>query len=277
MLAAACQLSGTQPPELAEPVPDAAAPDQLPPEPGTVAGAPSGGSPELAVANVSASESAGALRFTVRLSVAVAEPVTVSYATADDTATGGDDYQPAHGTLTFPAESTAAQHVDVPLSDAQGATLARAIATGTIVDDDQRTATVQPLELSSLAVAGSSMYPAFAAGTYHYARTCENSESLQVTARASRGGAAVTLLRANPEDNHTSTGSLDVSVSDGIATYVVHCLPAAFPDIRILHKTDAVSDGLLFVTPEYGLYYEHRHFVAIVDNNGAPTVDCRRP
>jgi chitinase len=44
--------------------------------------------------------------FTVSLEVAVSQPVTVSYATADGTATDGSDYEAASGTLTIPAGQT---------------------------------------------------------------------------------------------------------------------------------------------------------------------------
>jgi hypothetical protein len=44
--------------------------------------------------------------FTARLSFASDQTVTVAYTTADGTATAGDDYLPASGTLTFPPATT---------------------------------------------------------------------------------------------------------------------------------------------------------------------------
>ena len=45
--------------------------------------------------------------FTVTLSAASTQPVTVAYATANGTATAGSDYQGASGTLTFaPGETS---------------------------------------------------------------------------------------------------------------------------------------------------------------------------
>ena len=98
------------------------------------------------------------------LSAASSDEVTVAYATSDGTATGGDDYTAASGTLTFPAGSTASQSVTVTviddavdeaeeetftltLSGAVNATLPRRgnatlAATGTIVDDDDPQVTV---------------------------------------------------------------------------------------------------------------------------------------
>ena len=89
--------------------------------------------------------------FAVTLSAAAGEPVTVDWSTADGTATAGRDYVAASGTLTFAAgetehtievsvlddahdegEETFALH----LSNADGAELADAEATGTIVNSD---------------------------------------------------------------------------------------------------------------------------------------------
>ena len=98
----------------------------------------------------------GTVAFAVHLSVASSDEVTVRYTTADgtgtDAATAGSDYTRASGTLTFAAESTAAQTIVVTIGDdeeaeaaekftvtlsaAQHATIARATATGTITDDD---------------------------------------------------------------------------------------------------------------------------------------------
>ena len=46
---------------------------------------PAAGMPALTVADVTAGEADGVLRFTVSLSAAATEPVTVSYATVDGT------------------------------------------------------------------------------------------------------------------------------------------------------------------------------------------------
>ena len=89
--------------------------------------------------------------FSVTLSAATSETVTVAFATADGTATAAADYQAANGTLTFPAGQTAV-HITVAvigdivreadetfavtLSNPANATLADATATGTITNDD---------------------------------------------------------------------------------------------------------------------------------------------
>ena len=60
----------------------------------------------LTIADASAGEADGVMRFTVSLSVAGGTPVTVAYETEDGSAKAGADYQAAGGRLTFAAEST---------------------------------------------------------------------------------------------------------------------------------------------------------------------------
>ena len=109
--------------------------------------------PALAIADSSATEAAGSVSFTVTLSRPSAERVTVRYATADGTATAGDDYSAVTGgSLTFAAGDTAAtitvtivadgrdepeaETFTVTLSGPRHARLGDATATGTIFDDD---------------------------------------------------------------------------------------------------------------------------------------------
>ena len=108
----------------------------------------------LSVQDATAAEAAGAtVDFTVTLSRASAETVTVDYATSNGTATAESDYTATSGTLTFAADDLS-KTVSVPvlddavdeesetftltLSDAEGGNvhLADATATGTITNDD---------------------------------------------------------------------------------------------------------------------------------------------
>ena len=96
--------------------------------------------------------------FTVRLAQAAAGPVSVQYATSAGTATATADYTTKVGTLTLPA-GTLAGSVKIPIvadglaegtetfsvtlsNPTGGATLGRAVGTGTIIDDDPPTAIV---------------------------------------------------------------------------------------------------------------------------------------
>ncbi len=107
----------------------------------------------LSVADARATEGVdSAVEFAVTLSRAASGTVTVDYATADGTATAGEDYTATSGTLTFAAGETA-KTVAVPvlddahdegeetfrfrLSNAQGAVIADRVAVGTIVNEDR--------------------------------------------------------------------------------------------------------------------------------------------
>jgi chitinase len=91
------------------------------------------------------------LSFDVTLSAASATPVSVDYATSDGTATAGNDYTAASGTLIFAAGQQAQtvmvtinsdknkegdETFTVTLSNPSNATIATASATGTITNDD---------------------------------------------------------------------------------------------------------------------------------------------
>ena len=108
--------------------------------------------PTLSIGDGTAVEGETA-RFTVSLSRASEQTVTVGYRTAGGTAAAGQDFDAAPGTLTF-APGTTGQIVAVPtredaldepdetflltLSNPSGATIRDGTATGTIVDDDVR-------------------------------------------------------------------------------------------------------------------------------------------
>ena len=127
-----------------------------------------------------------------------------------------------------------------------------------------------------LVTGGGAMHPAFNADTHHYALTCSNATTLQVTAEATRDNAQLSLLRADENDTIVRTGSLSASLTvndyhdiaielsdtGGTATYVVHCIPEDFPKFRVLSKTAGATEGLLFVT--------HGVHAIMVDYNGVP-------
>ena len=108
--------------------------------------------PDLEIQDAEVTEG-GIAAFTVTLSSSSEVPVTVSYETIDGTATAGADYTTTSGTLSFtPGQTTkrvevqtlpdtdqeGAESFTVRLSGATGATLTDGVATGTILDDDDR-------------------------------------------------------------------------------------------------------------------------------------------
>ena len=117
---------------------------------GTPAPAPRG-TPALSVADASASEG-GTLAFAVTLAPAAPGAVSVDWATSDGTAKAGLDYTAASGTLVFASgetsktvrvavladeEAEGAETMGLTLSNASGAGLADAAATGTVSDPAQ--------------------------------------------------------------------------------------------------------------------------------------------
>ena len=106
----------------------------------------------LSVADAVATEGDGAVEFTISLDKPSGRAVTARFATADATAVDGEDYVAASGTLTIAAsaletvvtvelrDDTAAEPNEtfkLALSSAENAILAREVAQGTILDDDQ--------------------------------------------------------------------------------------------------------------------------------------------
>ena len=132
----------------------------------------------LSVGNAEAAEGGGNVVFTVSISAAAGEEVTVAYATSDVTATQGQDYTETTGTLTFAANSVASQTISVPvtddavdedeeetftltLSNVQGASLSGGgstlAVTGTITDDDDPAVTASFKQANYSVVEGSTV------------------------------------------------------------------------------------------------------------------------
>ena len=111
--------------------------------------------PELTVDDARAAEDAGVMVFTVSLNAPSALQVTVDYATSDGSATAGEDYNAAEGSLSFmpgDIEQTISvllqedeifegdETLSLTLSNPVNAGLADDAATGTIVNDDDNSA-----------------------------------------------------------------------------------------------------------------------------------------
>ncbi len=107
--------------------------------------------PTIAITDASIDEDKGEISFTVTLSKASKNKVTVEYATADKTAAAGSDYVAASETLTFlPGETQKTISIAliddfdveddetffINLSNATNATITDAQAVGTVVNQD---------------------------------------------------------------------------------------------------------------------------------------------
>ena len=111
---------------------------------------------ELAVSNATASEDDATIDFVVTLDPVSEDTVTVDYATSSGTASAGSDYTAKSGTLTFNANETSKtvaisildddedesdETLTLTLSNADGAEIKDAGATGTITDNDDASST----------------------------------------------------------------------------------------------------------------------------------------
>ena len=159
------------------------------------------------------------LNFTVTLSHAATDTVTVEWATADGTATAGTDYTAGSGRLTFDAGDSsrtvfvtvASDDVDEPdetftvtLSNPSGATIEDGAATGTIRDGDDEpkvTLIVTPNPLD------------------------ENGGVSTVTARLDRASSEATTVTVSVEpvaptveDNYEVSDNLELTIAAGATT-----------------------------------------------------------
>ncbi|WP_369915231.1 putative Ig domain-containing protein [Xanthomonas sp. NCPPB 3005] len=178
--------------------------------------------PSLSIDDVSVNEGNSGTTtatFTVSLSAASGQTVSVNFATADGTATAGSDYVARSGTLTF-APGVTAQGVaitvngdtavepnetfNVGLSGASNASIARATGTGTILNDDA-VVTVSPASLPA-ATAGSAYSQTLSAsgGTAPYSFAV-SAGTLPVGVQLSPGG----VLSGTP----TSSGSFNFTAT----------------------------------------------------------------
>ena len=128
--------------------------------------------PAISLSNATVTEgNAGTVAavFTATLSAPVNQPVTVSYATSNGTATAGSDYVQTTGTITFPANTTTQtltvlvngdavvesnETFNVTLSNPVGAILTAPKAVGTIVNDDGGAVPAAPTNLAAISGTG---------------------------------------------------------------------------------------------------------------------------
>ena len=175
--------------------------------------------PSLVINDVTVNESAGTATFTVTLSAASGQTVTVGYNTSNGTATAGSDYTSATGTLTFiPGQTT--QTITVPINNdttdepnetfyvnlisPTNATISDALGVGTIVDDDA-TPTISSVTAASVLEGGNLVHTI----------TLSNPSSVATTYAYSLGGGTAT---SGVDYNTSVTFSNGVTLSGGILT-----------------------------------------------------------
>ena len=250
---------------------------------------------ELSVDDVSVAEGdsgSTTMQFTVTLDPAAKGEVTVDWATADGTATAGTDYTSGSGSLTFGVGETSktvtvtvtGDTVDEPnetftvtLSSAVGATLVKAVGTGTITDDDDApTVSVSDataVEAADLVFPVSLSHASSRQITVDYAITPDTATSADY-----RGTTSGTVTFAAG----VTTGSITLDLVDDTAdepdeTVTVtlsNPLPSGAATIGTATATGTITDNdvpVVTVAAETGTVREGRDVVFILTRTGLVT------
>jgi hypothetical protein len=187
-------------------------------------------------------------RFTVSLSAPSQSAVTVNYATANGSATAGQDYTAAAGTVTFAAGQTTQQislnvagdrvvepneTFTVTLSSPSGAQLgAASSATATIVNDDLALVSISPANLS---IAEGNSGVASAVFTVSLSAVA----STPVTVRYATG--------STPGNKWSATAGQDYTAASGILTFAAGQTTQQF-SVNVIGDTTAEVDETFAVT-----------------------------
>ena len=225
---------------------------------------PGGTVPDLEIHDAEVTEG-GIAAFTVTLSSSSEVPVTVSYETIDGTATAGADYTTTSGTLSFtPGQTTkrvevqtlpdtdqeGAESFTVRLSGATGATLTDGVATGTILDDDDR--------------------PSLRIGD---ARVTEGGTAEFTVTLSSAATGAVTVSYATVDG--TATAGADYTTTSGMLTFEVNGDRTQRVEVPTLEDDEAEETETFTVqlsAPSGATVADGTGTGTITDNDEAPTI-----
>ena len=225
---------------------------------------PGGTAPDLEIQDAEVTEG-GIAEFTVTLSSSSEVPVTVSYETIDGTATAGADYTTTSGTLSFtPGQTTkrvevqtlpdtdqeGAESFTVRLSGASGATLTDSVATGTILDDDDR--------------------PSLRIGD---ARVTEGGTAEFTVTLSSAATGAVTVSYATVDG--TATAGADYTTTSGMLTFEVNGDRTQRVEVPTLEDDEAEETETFTVqlsAPSGATVADGTGTGTITDNDEAPTI-----
>ena len=231
--------------------------------------------PGLSVADASVAEGdsgSTTMTFTVMLNPAAVSPVTVDWATADGTARAGTDYTAGSGRLTFGvgedrktvSVTVTGDDVDEPnetftvrLSNASGATIADAEATGTIRDDDD--APTVTLVLSPDSILESRNQQSTVTATLDHPSSEETTVTVSVAPVSPAVAGDYTL-----SSNRVLTIAAGATTSTGTVTVTSVNNVVDAPD-----KTVTVSGA---ATNSQGVTDPQNVTLTIRDNDAAPTV-----
>ena len=185
--------------------------------------------PNVSIGNVSLNEGNSgttAFNFTVGLSAATTQAVTVNYATADGTATAPSDYQAVSGTLTFaPGEISKTVTVlvngdttveptetfTVNLSGAVNGTILGGTGTGTIISDDICAYSISPTSLTIGASGGAGNTVAVTAQAGCPYTAVSNNAFVSITSGGSGSGNGTVVFTVAINSGAARSGTITVA------------------------------------------------------------------
>ena len=220
--------------------------------------------PSLNIDDVAVAEDAGSAVFSVTLSGPSAAAVSVAYATEDETATMGADYEGATGTLRIAPGETAGT-ITVPilsddlaeedetflvkLSGAENAEITDGTGRGTITDNDE------PVTIS-----------------IHDAQAMEDARILHLPVRLSRASSRVVSVRFESSDIAAEAG-LDYTASRGIVAFERGSTKGVLSISVLNDELDEEAEETFRVTlsqPTNAAIARAAATGTIVDNDGVP-------
>ncbi len=220
--------------------------------------------PSLNIDDVAVAEDAGSAVFSVTLSGPSAAAVSVAYATEDETATMGADYEGATGTLRIAPGETAGTITVLILSDdlaeedetflvklsgAENAEITDGTGRGTITDNDE------PVTIS-----------------IHDAQAMEDARILHLPVRLSRASSRVVSVRFESSDIEAEAG-LDYTASRGIVAFERGSTKGVLSISVLDDELDEEAEETFRVTlsrPTNAAIARAAGTGTIVDNDGVP-------
>ncbi|MGK7925832.1 MAG: Calx-beta domain-containing protein, partial [Spirulina sp.] len=221
--------------------------------------------PTIAIGDVTVNENAGTASFSVSLSAASGQAISVDYATANDTATAGNDYTNTSGTLNFAAGDTSKtvtvniandtlDELDetffVNLSNPSNVTFADSQGIGTITDNDA----APTLSIGDVTV-------------------IENAGTASFTVSLSAAsGKAISVDYATAND--TATAGSDYTNTSGTLNFAAGETSKTVT-VNIANDTLDEADETFFVTlsnPSNATFADSQGIGTLTDDDAAPTI-----
>jgi surface adhesion protein len=196
--------------------------------------------PTIAINDVVVNEAAGTATFTVTLSAASGQQVTVGYGTSNGSATAGSDYTAASGTLTFSPGVTSqtitvnilddgtyegVENFNVNLSTPTNATISDNLGVGTIRDDGTGTGGTDndtpTLAVSSPTVAEGGGYAVFTLSLSNAATSATTVSLATVAGTATAGTDYSTTLQVSTDGGANWTNATSATFAAGATSVLV--------------------------------------------------------